>query len=181
MSIPIKFFAHIEAALGGEVVRFDVVNSNGMARSLNMGSNAKDDKIVNMLDLATPQTKVLWSSATSHLFSPLAWFIMVDPENLFDDNLSRAGFVSGDAPVATLEISTADAVAGVLVTPATPANEAVKLVIDLYREIPLILPGCGCRSGVTVTSQDRAISKIQCRSNMTSGFGPFRVRCLPLQ
>lgn len=186
MSIAIKTFIHVEAAIGGEIVRFDVVNTDGTARALNMGSNAKDDKVENLLDLATPQTKTLWDATKSHLLSPLAFFFNLDPENLFRDNLSRAAFTSGSAPVATLEIFTADAVGGTLVNTGTataPAvqNEASKLVIDLYREVPMILPGCGCRSTVSATSQDRAISKILARSNLASGFGGVRIRSLPFQ
>jgi hypothetical protein len=180
MAIKVSNAVLLTAPLGGEIVRMDNSNSDGTARQLTLTNDTKDDIIVTLPDLGTGSTKTIWTASQSNLTRPLAILFIVDPHNSYDDDLLRDSFAAGKSPCITVEISTADAVAGVLTTPTTPVNEAVVLCIDVYREFELKLPSSGCRSTISTTSQDKAISKIRARSNMVSGFGQIKVRGIQL-
>lgn len=165
----------VTSPMGGEIVRIDNSNSDGTARKLTT-SGVKDDVIAVLPDLGTGLTKTIWSAATSTLTSPSAVCILIDPENTYDDDLDRDSFAAGKAPCITFEISTADAVAGVLVTPSAPANEAVIFCVDCYREFEFGLPSCAFRAAITTATQTRALSKIRARNNCVSGFGSILIR-----
>lgn len=178
MSIELSNYFLLTANLGGEILRLESVNADGTARKLLLTNDTKDDTVVTLPDLGTGSTKTLWTAATSNLTRPLGMVVLIDPSNLYEDELDRSTFVAGTAPCISVGVYTADAVAGVLTTPATPSNEALSMVVDVYREIPFVLPGNGCRTAIDTATQDRAVSKIVGRSNMASGFGPIKARCL---
>lgn len=183
MSIQVSNSMLLVTTLGGETVRLEALGSDGTARKLTLTDQTKDDTVITLPDLATGLTKTVWNAATSNLRQPLAIVLLLDPANTYADDLSRTSFAAGKSPCVIVEISTADASSGVLITPTSPANESVSLRIGLYREFPLVIPTNACASattGTTIAMLDRAINKIQARSNMASGFGPVKLRCLVL-
>lgn len=178
MTINAEIFALLTAPIGGEIVRMDTSNNNGSARQLILANETDFSQVFTLPDLGTGLTKTLWDVRTNALQSPQFIALLLDPGNVYTDNLSRTAFTAGSAPVLTLEFSFSDAVAGVVTTPATPANEAVGDIVDLYREGIYLRSGCASRAAINTATQNRALSLIRARSNMTSGFGPIKLRLL---
>lgn len=147
-----------EEILGGEWSRYD-----SGARALTFTNPAKDDRVISFPDLSVPTTKDVWSPEISHITLPEAIFILVDPDNTYADNLVTP-------PRVTFEFSIADDNSG--------TNEAIALVVNVRREMPLMLDVSDIRSAIDQATENRKFYKIRGRSNMASGYGTIRARCL---
>lgn len=167
-----SYFGLAIAQLGGEVVRLDTSNADGTPRTQTLVFSQKHDVVDFLPDLGTGSTKTLWvADGTATVTAPRAIIVSLDPENAFEDDLERTAFTSGYAPVATVELTVADDTSG--------TNPEI-INFELYREVPLVIPSGKNRTAITTATQDKRPYKVRARSNMASGYGNVRVRCLVL-